>query len=393
MGKGQQDARVRGHDGLDKIFSGVMARLGPFGAGRNFAVAVSGGADSMALALLAWEWAAHRDASVVALVVDHGLRAEAALEARLTRERLAARGIAANIIALTLSSGPKMQETARTARHEALASAAREQGCLYLLLGHHAADQAETVAMRAARGDGGLEGMAAWTARDDVVLLRPLLGIAPEELRGFLRAENVEWVEDPSNADRRFERVRVRQDGGGLAPADAGARRTAQLEAAEFLARHAVLRPEGFAVIRADAAPPAALAALLRAVGGKKYPPRRDSVAALAGKLRAATLGGVLVRESRKLGGWLLAREPAACAPPVPGHNNAIWDGRFRLQIDAPEEKFGAVGADAARFRKVSNLPSLVLQTMPCLRRGGQIRLAPVRFAPPAPVCGHPFFA
>jgi tRNA(Ile)-lysidine synthase len=99
-----------------------------------------------------------------------------------------------------------------------------------------------------------------------------------------------------------------------------------------------------------------------------------------------------MVRKSGKRGGWLLAREPSACAAPVSGHHNALWDGRFRLRIDAPAQKFGALGADAAGFRKASDLPSVVLQTMPCLRLGGQIRLAPVRFCPPAPACGHPFF-
>lgn len=370
-----------------------MRRLGPFGAGAKFAVAVSGGADSMALALLARDWAAANNASIVALIIDHGLRADSEAEAALTQARLAAQKITARIIALGLSAGPKLQETARAARHEALAKAARAENCLFLLLGHHAADQKETVAMRAARGDGGLEGMAGWTAREDILLLRPLLGMTPEDLRAFLRTKNVAWVEDPSNADRRFERVRVRQDGGGLAPADAAPRRAAELQAAEFLARHAVLRPEGFAVIRADSAPPVALAALLRAIGGAYYPPRRDAVSALAAKLQPATLGGVMVQQTQKWGGWLVAREPAACAGPVPARKNAVWDGRFRLQINAPDQKFGALGADAAGFRKGSDLPSLVLQTMPCLRRGGEIRLAQVVFAPLAPVCGHPFFA
>jgi tRNA(Ile)-lysidine synthase len=347
----------------------------------------------MALALLARDWAARNDARIVALIVNHGLRPEAAAEAAVTQARLADQQIAARMITLRLTAGSKLQETARAARHEALAQAARAQNCLFLVLGHHAADQAETVAMRAARGDGGLQAMAGWTARDHLLLLRPLLGIAPEDLRAFLRRQNMPWIEDPSNSDRRFERVRVRQDGGGMPPAHAAPRRAAELEAAEFLARHAALRPEGFAIIRADSAPPAALAALLRAIGGANYPPRRDCVAALAARLQPATLGGVLVRESPKLGGWLLAREPAACAAPVQGHKNAIWDNRFRLQIDAPDQKLGALGADAPAFRKVTGLPSVVLQTMPCLRLGAKIRLAPVQFRPPAPVCGHPFFA
>jgi len=370
-----------------------MARLGPYGPAAKFAVAVSGGADSTALALLAREWAARNDATIIVLIADHGLRPAAAAEAALTRDRLAARGIGAEIIPLHLTAGPKLQECARAARYQALAKAARAQKCLFLLLGHHEADQAETVAMRAARGDGGLQGMAGWTARGDILLLRPLLGINPTEIRAFLRRETMAWIEDPSNADRRFERVRVRQDGGGMAPASAGARRAEELEAAEFLARHAVLRPEGFALIRADSAPPAALAALLRVVGGAKYKPRRDSVAVLAAWLRPATLAGVRVQKSGKLRGWLLAREPAACAGPVPASENALWDNRFRLQTAVPGASLEALRANAAAFRKQSELPSLVLQTMPCLRLGDAIRLAPVHFTPPAPACGHTFFA
>ncbi len=370
-----------------------MARLGPFGPVPRMAVAVSGGADSTALALLAREWAGRNGGSILVLIVDHGLRPDSAAEAIVVRDRLEARRIEAKILTLKLLGGARLQETARDARHAALAQAARAAGALFLLLGHHAGDQAETVAMRAVRGNFGLEGMAGWTARNDVLILRPLLVMQPEALRAFLRAEKMQWVEDPSNADRKFERVRVRQDGGGAAPADAAPRRAVEQETADFLARRVTIRPEGFAVIHADSAPPAALAALLRVTGGSNYPPRRDAVAELAEKLRAATLGGVRLRKVQKFGGgWLLAREPAACAPPVAATENVFWDNRFRLVTSQPGASFGALGADAAAFRKVSDLPSLVLQTMPCLRRGAEIRLAAARFSPPAPATTHPFF-
>jgi len=372
-----------------------MARLGPFGPAPVLAVGVSGGADSTALALLTQNWAAKNGASVIALIVDHGLRSESAAEVALTQSRLASRGIEVRIINLAgLPAGAGMQEQARAARHKALGQAARAAGALFLLLGHHAADQAETVAMRAVRGNAGLEGMAAWAARADVLLLRPLLAMRPEMLRAYLRTKNMAWIEDPSNANRRFERVRIRQDGGGAEPTDAAPRRAAEAETAEFLARHVTLRPEGFAVIHTDSAPPAALAALLRVVGGAEYPPRRDAVAALAASLRPATLGGVVVQKTAKFGGFfLLAREPAACAGPIPAVAGALWDNRFRLQTGEPGASFGALGPDAAVFRKNTGLPSVVLQTMPALRDGTKTTLAPVRFTPPAPATAHPFFA
>lgn len=380
---------------LDEAFAAAMDRLGPFGNPPRLAVAVSGGADSTALALLARDWAAARGGAVVALIVDHGLRADSAAEAALTADRLAERGIAARVITLAVPNGPALQARARAARFAALAEAARAAGCVHLLLGHHESDQAETVAMRAARGGGGLEGIAAWSARHDIVIIRPLLTVPPLQLRAFLRANAMVWVEDPSNADRRFERVRMRQASQGAAP-DSARRRRTDADVAAFLAGHAVLRPEGFAVIAAPAMPEAALAALLRVIGGRLYAPAREKVAALAAALRPATLGGVRIAPAGRLGaGWLLAREPAACAVPVAAAQSAVWDGRFRLVRTVPGASLGALGGAASKFRENSDLPALVLRGMPCLRDGAEVVAfpAPAIFAPPGPAASHPFLA
>jgi tRNA(Ile)-lysidine synthase len=375
-----------------------MAALGPFGPAPKLAVAVSGGADSMALALLAQGWAATHGATIIALIVDHGLRGASAAEAGITRDRLAERGIEARILTLCgLPGGAKLQETARTARYAALAQAARAAGALFLLVGHHQADQAETVAMRAARGTGGLHGMAALVARTDLVLLRPLLTIEPARLREFLQAENMSWIEDPSNSDPRFERVRVRLGGTTAGPDNPAERQRLEMQAAAFLARHAVIRPQGFAVIQADAAPQLALAALLRVIGGADYAPRLDAVAQLAARLRPATLGGVQILQAGKLGpGWLILREPAACAAPIAAVQGAVWDRRFRLTEPGTAGSFGALGADAPKFRHGSNLPAAVLRGLPCIRAAGgsgELRLAKAIFTPPGPAAPHPFMA
>jgi tRNA(Ile)-lysidine synthase len=332
---------------------------------------------------------------MLALIVDHGLRVGSAAEAALTQEQLVARGIEARVLTISgLSSGSGLQELARAARFQMLAGAARASAALFLLLGHHSADQAETVAMRAVRGSAGLEGMAGWTARDDLLLLRPLLGVEPGRLRAFLRAEGMAWIEDPSNADSRFERVRVRLAGTGWAPENPAARREREIEAADFIGRHVALRREGFAVVDADIAPAPALAALIRIIGGAGYPPRQDAVAALAAGLRPATLAGVRVLQAGKLGpGWLLVREPAACAPPIPAVAGAVWDGRFRLMEGLEGAEFGALGQDAVKFRKVSGLPSVVLRGLACVRRDDEVRLAAVLFTPPGPAAAHPFQA
>ncbi len=379
-------------------FAAALERLGPFGASPRLAVAVSGGADSMALALLARDYCAARGGVVLALIVDHGLRAGSAGEAALTASRLAACGIPGRILTLSgLPRGAGLQAAARAARYAALAAAAAGDGFLHLLLGHHAADQEETVAMRALRGPGGAEGMAAWSARETVLLLRPLLGLRGGVLRDYLCARGMAWVEDPSNAAVKFERVRVRQAGAGMAPAPAGARVAREAEVAAFLAAHAQFRPEGFVLLDAASAPPAALGALLRMVGGAAYPPRQAALARLGARLGPAALGGVRILPAGRFGpGWLLAREPAACAAPVPARAGAVWDGRFRLEgVAEPALLLGALGGDAKSYKDFNNLPSVVLRGLAALRGAeGRIRFpVPVRFCPPAPATSHPFVA
>ncbi len=265
-------------------FAALMTPLGPFEPAPRLAAAVSGGADSMALALLADAWARERGGSLRALVIDHGLRVESAAEAALTVQRLAARGIPAAMMRLTdLRPGPALAERARAARYAALRAACARHGILHLLLGHHAADQAETVLMRQQSNSGpaGLAAMPALGEQLQLRLLRPLLGVPPVRLRATLRAAGVGWVDDPSNRDQRTLRARVRaglDDPDGTGPAiaalcdaarAAGAARAAREAAsAAILARRAAIHPEGYALLSPGPIDPAALAALIQTIAG-----------------------------------------------------------------------------------------------------------------------------
>lgn len=380
---------------LAASFATSLGRLLPPDLPPRLALAVSGGADSTALALLARDYCQSRGGRVLALIVDHGLRPDSALEASLTSLRLQKLGLSCRVLTLSLAPGPAMQERARLARYQALAMAALSAGFVYLALGHHQADQYETVAMRRQRGTGGGEGMSAWSAREHIVLLRPLLTVRPEPLRWFLREQGVTWVEDPSNQRRCFERVRIRQDQAGQPPSEAEGRVAREQAVAVFLARHVTFYPEGYAVLAAESAPESALAALIRTVGGRLYAPRQEAVRRLATCLGPATLGGVRLTKAGRLGqGWLLAREPAACAPPVRAVEGTSWDGRFTLLNAGPEgAHLGALGAEAHLFKGYQQLPSLVLRGMPALRGAGGdlIFPAPVRFIPPLPMASRPF--
>lgn len=401
-----------------------MARLGPWPAGRRVAVAVSGGADSMALVTLAASWG-----DPLALIVDHGLRPESAAEARLTAARLAARGIPSRLLPLTgLVPGPALAARARAARYVALESAALAAGCPDLLLGHHRRDQAETLLIRRAAGSGGagLAGMPALRETARVRLVRPLLTMPPGALRAWLRAIGVAWVEDPSNANPDAARARVRAgladpDGTGARTVDlaararraGGARAAAEADIGQWLGAHATMRPEGFVLLPPGPWPARALAAVIRTLSGAAYPPDRRGVRALAAAPRPAVLGGVRFLPAGRLGPGILAvREAAAMAPPVPATDGASWDGRWRLLM-APDPadnltqaaSFGAVGVDAPCLRRATDLPAAVLATLPALRRAGALAMVPAigyptpldcarvttRFDPPIPLAGAAF--
>jgi tRNA(Ile)-lysidine synthase len=395
-----------------------MAPLGPWNEQRRVAVAVSGGADSLCLALLAARWG-----RPLGLIVDHGLRPESAGEAAATAQQLGALGVPARILQLhDLHRSPGLAARARAARYTALTQAAREAGLLDLLLGHHRSDQAETVLLRRAAksGDAGLAAMAALSETPSLRLARPLLTIAPGRLRATLRAAGVAWVEDPSNRDPVAHRARLRlllddAEGTGAqvaalaaAAADSAARRAArEAEIAAVLAARATIRPEGFAILTPGALPAPALSALIRAIGGAAYPPGRDAVARLAADPRPAVLAGIRLLPAGKLGpGLLMVREAAAMSAPVAAFPGAVWDGRFRLADTAryqPGATVGALGHDAAGLRRISDLPAAILVTLPALRHHGVLAAVPhigypapqscarMVFSPASPAAGAPF--
>ena len=385
-------------DPIEK-FQREMDRLGPFEPCPRLAVALSGGADSTALALLAREWAAHRDGSVLALIVDHGLRAESASEAAATADRLAALGISARRLTATgLVRGPAMAERARDARYRLLLAACADAGIPHLLLGHHRGDQVETVMMRAlsASGSRGLAGMPALLETRYVRLLRPLLDVAPDRLRSFLRAQEVDWVEDPSNRDPSALRSRLRWaradpagTGEGTLAVVQSAKVAGRMRAgrdhaiAAVLGKRATIRPEGYAVVTPGPIDPEALASLLRTIGGAAYLPPIHRVAEIAREFVPTTLGGVrIVRAGRMGSGWLLIRERRAMAPAVNARPGALWDGRFRLAGRPPGAGehgvlLGALGHEAIRFRNRTGPPALVLQGLPALRQDGELIAVP----------------
>lgn len=182
----------------------------------KLAVAVSGGADSMALLHLAKTYADAHQIALTALTVDHGLRAASKAEAEQVGTWCKQNNIPHKILNW---QGDKpqtgIQDAAREARRALLCEECAAKGIEFLLLGHHADDQAETILMRLQRGTGlrGLLGIHDVTVDDatEVVLLRPLLEMRRVALRDYCQTNKIPFTDDPSNDDTQFERVRVRQ--------------------------------------------------------------------------------------------------------------------------------------------------------------------------------------
>lgn len=183
------------------------------GAPRPIGVAVSGGGDSVALLLLLHQMAVAQGRVIQAATVDHGLRAEAAAEAAGVADLCAGLGISHRTLRWVWDGQGNLPDRARRGRMTLLAAWAHEVGLRDVALGHTSDDQAETLLMRLARGSG-VDGLSCMPARRDalgVTWHRPLLAAGRGELRAFLSARGIGWVDDPSNEDPGYDRVKARQ--------------------------------------------------------------------------------------------------------------------------------------------------------------------------------------
>ncbi len=177
-----------------------------------FAVAVSGGADSLALVFYLWELVQKDPSRLKAFIVDHQLRLESLEEAKTVQLWLTEKQIPCEILSWNhppISSN--IQELARDARYDLLLNACLDQNFSSLWVGHHLLDQYETVLMRFSRGSGiqGLSGMPPVCKRKGIAICRPFLDLKPELLIESL--ENHPYIQDPSNKNEKYERIRWRK--------------------------------------------------------------------------------------------------------------------------------------------------------------------------------------
>lgn len=354
------------------------------------AIAVSGGADSIALmhiaqralALTAPATSADLRPPLLVLTVDHGLRDGSADDAAWVASQAEAAGLPCRILAwLGDKPAQGVQAAARAARYRLMRAtlvddaAAASGPVRHLLTAHHQEDQAETVLMRLARGSG-VDGLSAMqrTSRiaisddavggADLIVHRPLLDLPKSRLIATLKAAGLDWREDPSNTRDDFERVRIRKALGVLGElgiaSDAIARSAGRLSRArDALVHHAALATERhvhwhsgqFGSIPLDVLndlpEDIAIRILTRLIGaysGSAPDARLSEIEALAERIRsttdrawparASTLGGCRI-DWRPGGVLRVWREAGRTGLPTlqipPGMKSAVWDRRFEI--------------------------------------------------------------
>jgi tRNA(Ile)-lysidine synthase len=383
--------------------------LAPLTRFRRIVLAVSGGPDSLALLHLAARVRGELGVSFTVLTVDHGLRAASRDEALMVARQASQLGLPHAILGWEGGEprSASLQARARTARYDLMAAYCHAHDIPALVTAHHLDDQAETFLMRLKRGSG-LDGLAAipeqgaWAG---IVVLRPLLDVPKARCIATLDAAGVGFVCDPSNADPRFERARVRENTDalaalGLTPEALAlsarrlrrAREALDAAAQSFLAANSETSEAGYALVDREALASAAqeialraLAQLIGAVGGGETPLQLAKLEALLAALqahpgKAHTLGRCRIEPaSGRLG---IFREVRGEGLPVtellPGER-ALWDNRFRIELGADEpEPIMVKALGDCGFRELcgrnalaGSLPRLAGRTLPSCWRGG----------------------
>jgi tRNA(Ile)-lysidine synthase len=401
--------------------------ISPIEANRLFAalarfprigLAVSGGPDSLALMQLVARWreAGSSGPELTVLTVDHGVRQGTREEAELVGRMASALRLSHAILNWEKSELPSasLQAKARQARYDLMAAYCHAHDIPALVTAHHLDDQAETFLMRLKRGSG-LDGLAAIPERGawaGIVILRPLLDQPKARLIATLSEAGLPFVSDPSNADPRFERARMRQRSDallalGLSPEALAlsarrlrrAREALDATAREFLARHSAMSEAGYATVDREAFSTApreialrALAQLIATIGGGELPVQLAKLENLLSALekdpdKAHTLGRC--RLETVSGRLSLFREARGGGFPVaqlrPGER-MLWDNRFTVELGADAQgpitvrALGEPGLRELRDRSrlVSSLPRLAARTLPSCWRSDVLLGLPV---------------
>ncbi|MFH1157795.1 MAG: tRNA lysidine(34) synthetase TilS [Pseudomonadota bacterium] len=391
-------------------FHASMQKLCIGGTRPKIAVAVSGGGDSLALTALMREWVAGRGGEILALTVDHRLRTGSSEEAASVQKLLRARGITHDILTW---EGDKplthVQELARKARYKLLLSECQRRGFPFLAVAHNLEDQIETFWMRLAHGSGldGLSAMAPVRVTEGVSIIRPVLPFSRERLRATCLQHGMKWVEDPSNANEKYLRVKLRVfetllEGEGLTPERLSqtvqkledARQALQAMTDTAFAECVLLHQEGYATLKTEEWKRSpreiqrrVLARTLMILSPQQYTAGFEAVEQTRSDLHnqmfaGKTLAGCEIFPGRS-GDVLLAREAGAVEGRVRVTEGRVWDGRFSVSgFPAGSLDIGALGEQGLSGLKKDMegtvaLPFKVKRVLPALWQGEGLLAVP----------------
>lgn len=391
-------------------FNRLMAPFAPFESPPRIAIAVSGGPDSLALALLSHQWAKSCGGEAIALTVDHRLREGSTAEAHQVGIWLHKRGVEHHILTWERTEGKDAPQTAiqahaRKARYRLLGQWCTNHGVKHLLTAHHMQDQFETFMIRLAKGSGlkGLTGIQGVVPTDFGRILRPLLALDPNRLKETLEQFNQPFILDPGNENTAFTRVRWRQllpllALEGLTPQSmretldrlTHAQRLIDRHIANLLKQYVTLSPYGYATLKKEAlkeTPEAfeeMLKRILATIGTRAYPTRRKALHRAIEMMisgNSMTLGGCQIL--RKSEGWWIVREGAAIQEDIPVQQPGtfLWDDRFTVTVETPCQIGALIGVLGERgirqqdkvSKQTQSIPHIVLKTLPALWEGEKL--------------------
>lgn len=382
-----------------------------------FALAVSGGPDSMALAYCVQRWLKDKNQTAFAFIVDHGLRTQSRKEAEETQKRLRAMGFQTEI--LSWEHAPvvtRLHATARKARYELLTQACKKHHIRDLFLAHHKDDQAETILMRLAKGSGidGLAGMRAQKMVKDVRLLRPFLSVTKDRLKATCIAAKLLFVEDASNISQKFARGRLRRILPLLAEegltierlSDLGERAGDAKAALDHYTQQLLqvaTKRDATGVIHFNlehlrsgprAIAERALILCLQSVHPQNYPPERSSLLPILDALCAdeemapRTLHGCLITKQSAEASFMREYADISDAPLIHPGESIIWDQRWQITLSkkAPDKAYTTRALGNPPYDVIDRLaPGLrevipkgrARATMPSLWVGGTLSIIP----------------
>ncbi len=354
----------------EEEFDRLMQGLRPFESSPSLAIALSGGPDSLALALLLNRWVKKNSGTLFAVTVDHGLRSESAKESQTVAGWMQKRSIQHAILKW---AGEKplthLQEKARKARHTLLERYCQDHQIQHLFFAHHREDQVETFLLRFLQKSGvdGLSAMSSLSEGPFVRKLRPLLKIPKERIYATLEDFEQPFLEDPSNENFKFRRVQLRAQKEGfealgmsgdviesIIEKSSWVRESLEKETIKALFEIVSVSKLGYATLDLKKFRTCSfeiarrvLERVVLMIGGKSYGPRWESLIPLVKLLQKAaqsslvkTLNGVLLKKKHDI--LFLLKEPdnlqkinllAEIDADAKVEGFMIWKGRFLIEI------------------------------------------------------------